>query len=198
MIDKTGIKEYTRKIVTKEMYIEDFLEKHVTVLDPDVLVIGRQVRTDNNKLIDLVGINREGNIVIIELKRGMTAREAISQAWDYTVWAENADYDKLNSIAKKKHLGKYKDLHGLFRSNFNTIPELWNESQKIYIVAEQIDKETRKHIISLNNRGHDIRCVELNFYKNDEQEIVNVDFVVGDPPDRSGKKKMPDPPRVVS
>ena len=187
MIDKTGIKEYTRKTVRKETYIEDFLEKHVAVLDPNILVIGRQVRTDNNKLIDLMGIDSEGNAVVIELKRGMTARDAISQALDYAVWAENADYDKLNSIVKKKHLGKYKDLYGLFNSNFKTIPEPWNENQKIYIIAERIDEKTREMASYLSRRNVDIKCVELNFYKNAEQDVVNVDFVVGDPTDTLDK-----------
>ena len=45
VISKTGTEEYTRKTVEKEKHIEDFLEKHVTVLDADVFVIGRQVRT---------------------------------------------------------------------------------------------------------------------------------------------------------
>ena len=68
MVGKTGVKEYTRKVVKKEKRIEDFLEEHITVLDPGIFVIGRQVRTDGNKLIDLMGMDREGNTIVIELK----------------------------------------------------------------------------------------------------------------------------------
>lgn len=192
IIGKTGVKEYTRKPVGKETYIEDFLEKHVAVLDPGIFVIGRQVRTDGNNSIDLMGMDGEGNTIIIELKRGMPARQVISQALDYAVWAENADYDELNSIAKKNHLGKYEDLHGLFRSKFNTVPEPWNADQKIYIVAERIDEKTGDMASYLRRREVDIYCVEFNFYENAGQEIVNVDFVVGDLADTSGKNDRKD------
>ena len=127
-----------------------------------------------------MGMDRDGNAVIIELKRGMTAREVTTQILDYAVWAERAGYDELNSIAKKKHLGKYKDLHGLLSSKFKSVPEPWNENQKLYIVAEQIDEKTKAMAMYLRMRNVDINCVELNFYEHLGKEIVNVNFVVGD------------------
>lgn len=183
VIDKTGTKEYARKAVEKEKHIEDFLEKHVKVLDPGVFVIGRQVQAGGKNSIDLMGVDRDGNAVIIELKRGMSPREVISQALDYAVWAARAGYDELNGIAKKEHLGKYDDLHCLFQSKFNSVPEPWNDNQKIYIVAERIDEKTKEIARYLRVHGVDIKCVELNFYGGAGKEIVNANFVVGDPSD---------------
>lgn len=180
-IDKAGTKEYTRKTVEKERYIEDFLEKRIEVLDRDIFVIGRQVRTVDKKSVDLMGMDRDGNAVIIELKRGMSAREAISQALDYAVWAASAGYDDLNGIAKKKHLAGYSNLHELFQSRFNSVPEPWNDNQKIYIVAEQIDEKTEEMAQYLRDHGVDIKCVEFNFYEGARKEIVHTNFVVGDP-----------------
>lgn len=180
-IDKAGIKEYTRKTMEKERYIEDFLEKRIEVLDRDIFVIGRQVRTVDKKSVDLMGIDRGGNAVIIEVKRGMSAREAISQALDYAVWAASAGYDDLNGIAKKKHLAGYSNLHELFQSRFNSVPEPWNGNQKIYIVAEQIDEKTEEMAQYLRDHGVDIKCVEFNFYEGARKEIVHTNFVVGDP-----------------
>ena len=194
VIDKTGAREYARKKTEKEKHIEDFLEKHIKVLDPSVFVIGRQVQADGKNLIDLMGMDRDGNAVIVELKRGLSPREVISQALDYAVWAEDAGYDELNAIAKKKHLTKSGDLHGLFQSKFNSVPEPWNDNQKIYIVAERIDEKTREIAQYLRRREVDIKCVELNFYESSESEIVNVNFVVGDPSgevDEMGEKVAP-------
>ena len=171
VVGKTGAKEYTRKAVEKEKHIEDFLEEHVGVLDPGVFVIGRQVRVDGKNSIDLMGMDRDGNAVIIELKRGMSPREAISQALDYAVWVERAGYDELNGIAKKKHLAKDGDLHELFQSKFNSVPEPWNVNQKIYIVAERIDEKTREMAQYLRRREVDIKCAELNFYGGAGKEI---------------------------
>lgn len=183
VIDKAGTKEYTKKPVGKENYIEDFLEKHIEVLDPGIILIGRQVRTGSKKLIDLMGLDRDGNTVIIELKRGISPREVISQVLDYAVWTESVGYDDLNNIIKKKHLLKHDNLHDLFKSKFNSVPEPWNNNQKIYIVAEQLDAKTREMAQYLRNRDVDIKCVELNFYENAEKEIVSTNFVVGDQSD---------------
>ena len=66
VISKTGTEEYARKTVEKEKHIEDFLEKHATVLGADVFVIGRQVQTGDKNAIDLMGMDESGNTVIIE------------------------------------------------------------------------------------------------------------------------------------
>ena len=183
VVNKEGTEEYTWKAVEKEMHIEDFLEKHVNVLGADIFMIGRQVRTDGKNAIDLMGMDGNGNTAIIELKRGMTPREVISQVLDYAVWAEGAGYDELNGIVKKKHLGKHGNLHGLFLSKFKSVPEPWNENQKIYIVAERIDEKTKEMARYLRKREVDINCIELNFYGGSGKEIVNVNFVVGDQSD---------------
>lgn len=194
VIGESGPKEYAKKTVDKEKHIEDFLEKNVKVLDPNIFVIGRQVRTEGNNSIDLMGMDRDGNAVIIEIKRGRTARQVVSQALDYAVWAEGADYDVLNDIAKKSHLGKKDDLYGLFQSKFRAVPEPWNANQKIYIVAEQIDEKTLEVASYLRRRSVDIKCVEFNFYGDAGNEIVHVNFVVGDPSDmidETGEKDAP-------
>ena len=130
-----------------------------------------------------MGMDKEGNAVIIELKRRITTRQVISQTLDYAVWVEGADYDMLNNIAKKSHLGEHDDLYGLFQSKFKSVPEPWNDNQKIYIVAERIDEKTGEMASYLRRRSIDIKCVELNFYGDNGNKIVHVDFVVGDPSD---------------
>ena len=74
-VAKTGTKKYTKKTVGKEKHIEDFLERHVKVLDRSIFVIGMQVQADDKNLVDLIELHRNGNAVIIGLKRGMSPRE---------------------------------------------------------------------------------------------------------------------------
>ena len=55
----------------EESVLEEWLESNPDGIleDGQVLIIGRQVRTDLGAYIDLLGVDREGNAVVIELKR---------------------------------------------------------------------------------------------------------------------------------
>jgi len=64
----------------------------------NVLIIGRQVTTNLNTFIDLLGIDKSGNTVIIELKRAKTPRETIAQLLEYASFVETLDYAQLNTI----------------------------------------------------------------------------------------------------
>lgn len=43
--------------------------------DGPLLIVGRQVPTDLGKSVGLLGVDREGNLVAVELKRGRTPRD---------------------------------------------------------------------------------------------------------------------------
>ena len=69
--------------VPLEERLEDWLESDISMLDPDLVVVGRQVRTDFGGLIDLLCIDKVGDAVVIELKKGRTPREVTAQTLDY-------------------------------------------------------------------------------------------------------------------
>ena len=45
-----------------------------------MLIIGRQVRTNLGGYIDLLGIDREGSVAVVELKRARTPRDSVAGA----------------------------------------------------------------------------------------------------------------------
>lgn len=52
--------------------LEDILDNDITILDPRLLVIGRQVVTAFGKFIDLLAMDADGKLVVIELKHYKT------------------------------------------------------------------------------------------------------------------------------
>ena len=74
-IDKDGklsrFKERNFAENNRETDLEILLEKNPEYFleNSKVLIIGRQVTTNLNTFIDLLGIDKEGNAVVIELKR---------------------------------------------------------------------------------------------------------------------------------
>ncbi len=65
-----------------ELAFEDLLVQNPEILDSDLKLVGRQTPTQSGWL-DLLAVDRDGRLVVYELKRGTLTREAITQVLDY-------------------------------------------------------------------------------------------------------------------
>ena len=55
-----------------EKDVEDWVERRPEILGEELLVIGRQVSLDEGRdIIDLLAIDKPGNLVVVELKRDL-------------------------------------------------------------------------------------------------------------------------------
>ena len=85
--DRT-LSEIPARYADLEQWIEDWLADDISVLDPSLLVIGRQVRTSFGGAVDLLCMDGDGNLVVVELKRGQTPRDVAAQALEYSSWVD--------------------------------------------------------------------------------------------------------------
>ena len=85
--------------ISLEEQLEKWLESDISVLDEDLLVIGKQVETDFGGRIDLLCLDSEGHTVVVELKKGKTPREVTAQALDYASWVKDLSHNRLIEIA---------------------------------------------------------------------------------------------------
>ena len=94
--EKANIVEFTA--IDTERRLEDILAKDISILNRELLLIGRQVPTSYGKFIDLLAIDGVGNLVVIELKRNRTPRDVIAQLLDYGSWVRDLEDDDVASI----------------------------------------------------------------------------------------------------
>jgi len=172
------LEKFEKVSADKEKKIEDFIETHPNILGEDIFVIGRQVSTPVG-IPDIVGLDKNGNLVIVELKKGLPARKIVAQILDYAVWGEDQRYEDLNKIAKEKHLAGFPDLYKKFEKIYGVFPEPFNQRQRLYLISEEFDSQTIEICRYLKRNGIDISCIAINFHKSAEQEIVDIDLVVG-------------------
>ena len=74
----------------EESVLESWLESNPDgiVEDGKLLMIGRQVTTNLGTFIDLLALDRQGNVVVLELKRDRTPRDTLAQALEYSSFVE--------------------------------------------------------------------------------------------------------------
>ena len=163
-----------------EARLEDWLSGDITIIDDDLLVIGRQVRTDFGGFIDLLCMEPEGDLVIVELKRGKTPREITAQSLDYASWIVDVGQERITEIAED-FLRDSGGLEQTFREKFDsTPPETINESHRIIIVGTQIDPSTERIVQYLSeHHGVNINAVTFQFFKDTSgQEFIGRTFLL--------------------
>ena len=136
------LSEIPARYASLERWIEDWLADDISVLDPSLLIIGRQVRTSFGGAVDLLCMDGDGNLVVVELKRGQTPRDVTSQALEYSSWVKDLEFDEISGIAES-YPGISGTLETAFREKFGTeLPEQLNQAHRSLIVAESVDSST--------------------------------------------------------
>lgn len=133
-----------------------------------MLVIGREVHTRLGGFIDLLGLDREGNVVVVELKRDDTPRDVIAQALEYAAWAAQLYGKKLeegygggDSLGLAKRHAKYFGLG-------EPVVEEFNRGQRIVIVGQNVTDRIRCTAAYLNEHGIRLSCREFTFFQSDD------------------------------
>lgn len=163
-----------------ESKLEDILAQDISIINPNLFLIGRQVPTTYGKFVDLLAIDADGNLVIIELKRDRTPREVVAQVLDYGSWARGLEAEDVAGIFDsylKKYYPEHKttSLDQAFCERFGVkeMPEELNESHELVIVASELDDSTERIINYLAEEySVAINAVFFRFFKDNNQEYL--------------------------
>lgn len=165
------LKEVEKSRLDLEERIENWLAKDITILSEELLVIGRQVATEYGGYIDLLCVDREGNLVVVELKRDITPREITAQVLDYASWVKDLSNGDVTEIAEG-HLGGTGKLDEAFRSKFRCdLPDVINGEHKMLIVGSEIDSSSERIIKYLSETyGVSINAATFQYFRRENGE----------------------------
>lgn len=162
----------------KEERLEDMLATDISIASPNWMIIGRQVHAHGG-FIDLLAIDRDGNLVVLELKRDKTPREVVAQLFDYASWVQNLRDDDVSSLFNK-YQEKYirngsVSFDEAFGSHFSTtkMPSTINDKHELVVVASSLDDSTERIIDYLSETyGVSINAVFFRVFKDGDREYL--------------------------
>lgn len=160
--------------------LEGWLAADIGLLDPDLLVIGRQVITPHGGRIDLLAINAEGALSVIELKRDRTPRDIVAQVLDYASWVARLDTPVIFDLANSYWQKQGSSFVGAFRSKFDLAPpEPLNTSHSMVIVASALDPSSER-IVEYLSQVHDvgINTAFFTVFADGSRQFLSADWLM--------------------
>lgn len=153
-----------------EERLEEWLRGDIGLLSADLLVIGSQIARYGVPL-DLLAVDRDGNLVVVELKRDRTPRDVVAQALDYASWVQELGREDVEEYAREYLKEEFDDA---FRKRFRTEPpEVVNERHRIYIVASSLDDTTQRIVKYLSSTYRvGINAATFAYFKTPDGEFV--------------------------
>ena len=154
-----------------EARLEQWICQDLRLVGEDLLLLGQQVETAYGHAIDVLALDREGNLVILELKRGRTPRDVVAQVLDYASWAHGLSAQEIERLAETY---RKRPLEQLFQEQFHAdLPESLNEEQRLVIVATQLDPQSERIVQFLSSQyGVNLNVVFFDYYRDGDREFV--------------------------
>ena len=166
----------------KESWLQDLVVKVAAdIVGEPLLVIMRESKGfDSKERPDVMAVDKEGNLVIIELKRGQAAEDAATQAVKYAAYCHKLNVGEI--IAMFRHYaseygvvleagGPREALIDFLEGSEGTLETL-NRKQRIMLVANNFDGRVFAVASWLSLNRVDIRCISLNMYQDASGDLL--------------------------
>jgi hypothetical protein len=168
--------------ILERQHLQNALKKQIDVITSDVLIISEEFAewSDSKRRIDLLGIDKEGNIVVIELKRTETGEHMDLQAIRYASMVSTLTFARAVEIFTKYLVSIQSDLdaENELSNHLGDNREHFASDVKIILVSSDFSKELTTSVMWLNEKGLDIRCYRLIPLKLDSKILIDVQQII--------------------
>ena len=181
-----GLQQLTQTGTPNEKQLEELLETDPSLLGQPLLVIGRQVRTDLGRIVDLLALDSEGVLHVLELKKEKAPRDVVAQALEYAAWARTLDQDQVRQI----HDQYMPDTELEVRATelFGFTPDEVGVQHQITIVASEVDPHVHRVIEYLQVAGVPVNAALFSYFGDDERSYLARAWLV-EPTEQAGAQR---------
>jgi hypothetical protein len=165
--------------------LQRLLRTNIEVVSPDTLVVAEEFGQwdESRRRIDLLGLDREANIVVIELKRTEDGGHMELQAIRYAAMVSTLTFEKVVDVYTDylRRIGEGIDARTTileFLGWEGADDDRFAQDVRIVLASAEFSKELTTAVIWLNDHGLDIRCVRMKPYDDGGRLLVDVQQVI--------------------
>lgn len=165
--------------------LQRLLREQIEIISPDTLVVAEEFGDweESRRRIDLLGVDKDANLVVIELKRTQDGGHMELQAVRYAAMISTLTFDKVVDIFGNylSTLGKEADPETAlleFLEWDEPIEDEFAQDVKIVLASAEFSKELTTTVMWLNDNGLDIRCIRLKPYSDGGKVYLDVQQVM--------------------
>jgi hypothetical protein len=166
--------------------LQRLLREQIEVISPDTLVISEEFGNweDSRRRIDLLGVDKDANLVVVELKRTEDGGHMELQAIRYASMISTMTFDRAVEVFSDylRAIGKPDRDSSTILLDFlgweEPDEDQFGQDVRIVLASAEFSKEITSSVLWLIDHSLDIRCVRLKPYKFGEKILVDVQQII--------------------
>ncbi|MBR9801580.1 hypothetical protein GYB59_07725 [bacterium] len=171
--------------VRERQDMQRLLRGQIEIVSPDTLIIAEEFSQweDSNRRIDLLGIDKDANLVVIELKRTEDGGHMELQAIRYAAMVSAMTFDRVAEVysdylTRNDEPGDTRALLLDFLEWEEPDEDRFAQDVRVVLVSAEFSKELTTSVIWLNERGLDIRCIRIKPYRDGARILADVQPII--------------------
>lgn len=183
------IKEITfKEIGLKERKdLQEWIANNPNILGEDLLIIQKEFDgfNDTNERLDLLALDKEGNLVVIENKLDDSGKDVVWQSLKYAGYCSSLKKEDIRSIFQQYliKIGTTESAETLItdflnKPDFSEVQLNQDLSQRIILVAKEFRKEVTNTVIWARKFGIKIQCIKAIPFIIGDQLIIDTDQII--------------------
>lgn len=170
--------------------LQQAIKQNIEAIIPDSLIVAEEYSEwdQSRKRIDLLAIDRNANLVIIELKRTDTGDHMELQALRYASMISTMTFEHLikvfttyknsNGFPNFIEEDAKNEIEDFIDKDLADIESTFGDDVKIILVSADFSKELTTSVMWLNDRDLDITCIRIKPYKYNDELLINIQQII--------------------
>lgn len=184
-IRKIAVTTFSEAGIKERADLQRLLRSQIDIISPDTLVIAEEFGEweDATRRIDLLGLDKDANLVVIELKRTEDGGHMDLQAIRYAAMVSTMTFEKVVEVYGEylKRIGSSIEprtsiLTFLGRDDPNE--DSFAQDVRIVLASAEFSKELTTTVLWLNDRGLDVRCVRIKPYNDNGRVLIDIQPII--------------------